>query len=324
MILCITNQCNRRCDYCSEGTFKDGPERRMTVADVQRLCRFASVSESPGRGVAVTGGEPTLHPELPEILDAIQQANPTTAIQIQTHLLCDPGLLERISAHRLGALVNVGGFAGYSGKEQERLHSNLALARNQRVFRGIGLAVTITDENQDFAFLYDILRRDAPMSIGGIRIAIAAPGMGFANRFPREFSLGYGEKYFEIVKHCHQIRPSFTFVNECYVTMCMMSPKVFSALEPIVRDLNAYCVGNTDILPGFSAHWCFAFEGIPEMSIPNVFDYRDMAEVAIALRTKAAAMETDLDRQCDTSRCTSVKCLGPCLAVKYYRKHLRA
>ena len=49
-----------------------------------------------------------------------------------------------------------------------------------------------------------------------------------------------------------------------------------------------------------------------------VLVFSDVFDVSFTAR-----METDLDRQCDTSRCTSVKCLGPCVAVKYYRKYVR-
>ncbi|NOZ24462.1 MAG: radical SAM protein [Planctomycetes bacterium] len=323
MTLVITNKCNRRCDFCFEGEFKDGPEQSMSVADVDRICTFASLSRVYAPSVSIMGGEPTLHPQLLEIIDVIRRANPTADIQILSNLLCDPNLLHALKPKHIGCLANVGGFAGYSAKERELLENNLKLLREEEVFKGICLAVTITDPEQDFGFLYDIIRNDEPRSIGGLRIGIASPGFGFANRFPHELSLGYGEKYFEIVKTVHRIRPVFAFANECTVNMCMMPKEIFGELAPIVNNLGRCCGGNLDIFPDFSTHWCFAFEGVPEMRVANIFDHRDMNEVRRALEAKATAMEARLGTQCDTSECDNIQCLGPCLALKYFYKYVK-
>ncbi|NOZ22800.1 MAG: radical SAM protein [Planctomycetes bacterium] len=319
--LCIINKCNRNCEFCFEEEFKRGPEQRMGVADVERICRFANVPKVPGQAVCVLGGEPTLHPELSDIIARIRGMNATANIQLLTNLLCDASVLESLAEYRPNCLVNIGGFGSYSPEEQKQVRDNLALLRKREIFQWIWLAVTLWDERQDFGFLYDILEQDQPRSIGALRIAIANPGQGFANQFPRERCLGIGDKYLEIVETCHKIRPLFSFVNECFVNLCMMSEEVYAKLEGVVMNLSRYCTGTFDILPDFSTHWCFAFRGIPEMCVENIFDHRDMDKVHAILRAKAADMEADLDRQCDTTRCTSLKCVGPCPAVKYYRKY---
>lgn len=321
--ICITNKCNRNCKFCFEGAFKQGPEQQMTVDDVRRVCTFARISQMRTPAVCVLGGEPTLHPDLPQMVAAIRQQNPTANIQLLTNLLCDRSVLEPLAPLGANCLVNVGGFAEYSREEQDRLHANLEFLRTNRIFRWIWLAATICDEKQDFGFLYDILERDEPRSIGALRLAISSPGQNFANQFPKEPSHGYGDKYLEIVETCHRIRPLFSFVNECFVNMCMMSDEVYAKLDGVVLNLSRYCVGTIDVLPDFSTHWCFAFHGIPRMCIQNIFDYRDMDEVRAVLRGRLADLDETLGTQCDTTNCTSLKCVGPCPAVKYYRKFVR-
>jgi len=318
MILCITNQCNRRCDFCFEGAFRDGPEQMMSVEDVERICRFARYGRAYGPGVAVMGGEPTLHPDLLRILAFLRQQNRSAKIQILTNLLCDEDILRPMTPLAIDCLVNVGGFPTYSSGEQERVLSNLSLLRENRIFSMVWLAVTITDGEQDFGFLYDLLEADRPKGIRGIRIGISAPGMGFANEFPREFSPSYGAKYLEVVERCHRIRPSLGFANECPVNMCMVPEDIVARLERVVKNLNNPCTGNFDILPDFSTHWCFAFEGVPEMSVENIFRYQEMREVHAVLRSKAVDMDRALDVGCDSRGCSSLGCRGPCLAWRYY------
>ena len=66
-----------------------------------------------------------------------------------------------------------------------------------------------------------------------------------------------------------------------------------------------------------------AFEGIPEMRVDNILRYRDLNEVRAVLNAKATAMEARLGRQCDTSHCSNIRYLGPCLAMKYYLKYIK-
>lgn len=74
----ITDRCNFRCVYCMEPDVRFAPpETLLTVPDIVRIARIA---ESLGvRKVRLTGGEPTLHPALTEIIAAIRGA---TSVEI--------------------------------------------------------------------------------------------------------------------------------------------------------------------------------------------------------------------------------------------------
>jgi len=74
----ITDRCNFRCVYCMEPDVRFAPsESLLTPAEIIRLARIA---ESLGiRKIRLTGGEPTLHPELTEIIAGIRRV---TAVEI--------------------------------------------------------------------------------------------------------------------------------------------------------------------------------------------------------------------------------------------------
>lgn len=74
----ITDRCNFRCVYCMEPDVRFAPrDLLLTTPEVVRVARIA---ESLGiRKIRLTGGEPTLHPELAEIVAGIREA---TSIEI--------------------------------------------------------------------------------------------------------------------------------------------------------------------------------------------------------------------------------------------------
>ena len=63
--------CNFRCPFCQNGNLVLHPEREPLVGEEEV---FAHLEKRKGLldGVCVTGGEPTLHPELPEFLARIR------------------------------------------------------------------------------------------------------------------------------------------------------------------------------------------------------------------------------------------------------------
>jgi len=69
----ITDRCNFRCVYCMEPDVRFAPTEQVLTAE--EIVRLAALGASLGvRKVRLTGGEPTLHPRLPEIIAGIKGA----------------------------------------------------------------------------------------------------------------------------------------------------------------------------------------------------------------------------------------------------------
>ena len=64
------NGCNFRCPYCHNAELLGDTEEVMTVAG---LLAFLRKRQGILEGVCITGGEPTLHPELPALLRAVRE-----------------------------------------------------------------------------------------------------------------------------------------------------------------------------------------------------------------------------------------------------------
>lgn len=320
MILTITNQCNRRCPYCFESNFLGANPCEMTVDDVDALCRFFRLSERrPPHYVTIMGGEPTLHPELLEIIGTIRSHNPNIKILLLTNLTCDPDLTVDLVEQRIGIMANIAQ-PEHSTEEQRE-----AIAENQALLAQVGdypytVAATICREDESFEYLYRMLRKDQQGQITNLRIGLAAPGRDFTNVFIQDGTDALSRKYLELVTTCHEINPRMSFSNECAVNLCLMSEEVYDQLKEVVECLDLVCHHpNPDILPDFSTHWCFAFDTVPELRINNIFDYPDFESVERELNIRMREFLRRVKPQCPSHECTKLRCKGPCPALSYHR-----
>jgi hypothetical protein len=93
----VTNKCNLKCKYC----FHDNNGREITAAEIYAEC---AMNTGP---YILTGGEPTLRPDLPEIIASCSQLGPTM------FLTNGIGLLDK--AYLKDCLSRVMVYGGYHG-----------------------------------------------------------------------------------------------------------------------------------------------------------------------------------------------------------------
>ena len=85
----ITDRCNFRCVYCMEPDVQFQP--RENVLTPGEIIRMARVAQSLGvRKIRLTGGEPTLHPQLTDIISGIRAAT-----DVEIAMISNGSLLTR-------------------------------------------------------------------------------------------------------------------------------------------------------------------------------------------------------------------------------------
>ena len=85
----ITDRCNFRCVYCMEPDVQFQP--RENVMTPSEIIRMARVAQSLGvRKIRLTGGEPTLHPQLTDIISGIRAAT-----DVEIAMISNGSLLTR-------------------------------------------------------------------------------------------------------------------------------------------------------------------------------------------------------------------------------------
>lgn len=149
-VIAITSRCNARCSMCS--IWQSEAPDRLTPDHIARL-------PSSLRTVNITGGEPFLHPQLPDFVSAVREHLPKAVTTISTNgLLSDriaqmtPDLLTRDPHLRIA--VSIDGLAdihdrirGVPGTFDRAIRTVQQL--KQIGFAGLRLAMTLSDANSD-------------------------------------------------------------------------------------------------------------------------------------------------------------------------------
>jgi len=90
----ITDRCNFRCVYCMEPDVQFAPRQSLLSPD--EIVRIARIAEGLGvRKIRLTGGEPTLHPRLTEIIQGIRSATSVEIAMITNGSLLTRALLRQ-------------------------------------------------------------------------------------------------------------------------------------------------------------------------------------------------------------------------------------
>ncbi len=89
--------CNFRCPYCHNPELVD-PTRFADALPLDEVRNFLLLRRGQLQGVVVTGGEPTIHPDLPAFLAEIKTMG--FAVKLDTNGT-NPGMLQRLAAEGL-------------------------------------------------------------------------------------------------------------------------------------------------------------------------------------------------------------------------------
>lgn len=151
LVLFVTSRCTRRCDYCFYRDRVVGPAgQELTVDEIRRLARSLPARLST---VTLTGGEPFLRKDLPQVVRALVDENRCRAVTINTN----GDLPERAAAAvaeivrhpgvRLQLHVSIQEDEDLAGAPGRTLDAFLGLARRSSQIIRVAAQTTIVASN---------------------------------------------------------------------------------------------------------------------------------------------------------------------------------
>lgn len=150
----VTRACNARCPFCDRWSGPRGPETKVALRLIDEL------SSAGCRRVHLTGGEPLLRDDLPELLDRIRLHGMTSTVNTNATLLSErPEVAERADAF----LISIDGpeavHDAYRGKNAyRRLLAGVELL--ERMQKRFVFYVALFQKNvQHTDFFVDLARR---------------------------------------------------------------------------------------------------------------------------------------------------------------------
>jgi sulfatase maturation enzyme AslB (radical SAM superfamily) len=254
----ITNQCNRTCSYCfakkeinqSRQKSRDRKmQAHMCLEDFDRVIEFFRRSEM--KIMRILGGEPTLHPHFPQVVDKAINAGFDVLLftgGLVSSRVC--GYLKKIDPKRLTLIVNVSCTNDTSKPgEFERVTRTV-----QRLAEFSMLGYTIYDLNIDSSFLIDLVleTRCRPC----IRLGVGVPVVD------DDHPLIHPDQYKTMAQHILGLaeqcdRHDITLEFDCGFPLCMFEPGELGYLRIWNCNANFLCSPVVDIGPNLDVWPCF-------------------------------------------------------------------
>ena len=130
------NGCNFRCPYCHNAELLGDTEEVMTVAG---LLAFLRKRQGILEGVCITGGEPTLHPELPALLGEVRALG--YAVKLDTNgyrpeileAVLNQGLVDYVAMDLKNGPESYAETVGLSGVELAKIRQSIRLLMDSPV-----------------------------------------------------------------------------------------------------------------------------------------------------------------------------------------------
>ena len=253
MNLVITNQCPRKCSFCFAQSRVGGVENKetkdfMPKESVYRIMEF--LAKTDNKNLRLLGGEPTLHPDIMEIVEK--------AIKDDFHVhIFTNGIMSTAVANFLGdlpyeklsVLCNVSPQAEDTEPQKERI--KYALGKLEKKAQ---LGITLTSKEFEYEFLFDMIDRFKLQK--RIRIGIAQPIVGKDNSYllPSDYR-ETGKAIVKMAQEC--IKKDILIGFDCGLTLCMFSEEEIGIITKCTEGFRILCRPILDIGPNMDIWHCF-------------------------------------------------------------------
>ncbi len=259
--LYITSECNNDCEYCCSKNLR-GKKQFLSYEEVEHFLDWLD-SDVEENNIYITGGEPTLHPDLKKILNRCSFFTKTT---LMTNLLCSKELIKDL----LEINYITWNISTNPKKELENTFiENLDYLLSQKNIikenkNTIGLSITlyenINENAKNINKIFSLLEKYNEV-ITYVEPRIAMP-------------VSDGKKY-ELTNHTEQVSMIVSNINnlypqinikftKCAINNCQIAPALYGKLleNPKVSNLGFTCKYNSSIaiLPDKSQLPCPYFD----------------------------------------------------------------
>lgn len=322
--LILTNQCNIRCPFCFASETRPGGDVRaaaMDMGEFHRLVNHLSIQNS----VRFCGGEPTLHPQFLDMVEATL-ARPEATVFVMTNGLWSKQVqayfrtLPTQKVSRVTCLVNVLEPGFYRDGQIETLHATLESVWSRTTMLGF----TIHKAPFDYSPMLDLARRHG---ITSIRYAIAAPNVTDPRSWLIDPETDFRPLAATLVSLFRDsVVAGFKLVADCgYLPPCAFTEEQLSEIARMFPDnspLVFRCGTALDVDYEGKAWRCY---GLQDVLQANVYDYGSATEVIAGFDRRVKELSGlhlfDKCRTCDYL--ARGVCQGGCYAMRVSRAKKR-
>ncbi len=311
----LTTRCNLKCPYCfAQEKLGSGQKLTMSISDVEKVIGFLKRSNHPY--FRAMGGEPTLHPEFPRILEmALQSGMRMDVLSNATWPESYNDLFRRTSPRRVIFLLNIDRPERYATHIWERIERNLAAIADRGT---ITLSFNVFEKQPNYEYVLELTRK---YGIDKIRMSFSLPVVGANNAFLKlEDYKEMAPFVVEFVRRAEEGGVQVRMDNA--VPLCMFNNE--QAGELLLKGVvdfqrNMRCAPVIDIGPDLRVWCCFC---LSKMWNRHLDEFQNLEEIHNYYRKAMSLYQSRLYplAECDDCRYRELwNCQGGCLAYTVMR-----
>lgn len=308
--IAITNYCNLTCSYCFANQFKEQQNKHnITFDELNQILNFLSHSNIFNQRIGIIGGEPTLHPELSNILNIL--INFCEKQKIPYPILFTNGIelskyLKFFS--KIYALININEPSTLTQQQQQQIQYNLSILNQLNLLNHITLGINLYPNIKDIEYIFKLAQQ---YNLSEIRCSYTAPNCQIMKNDKNNY---YLEGKFIFLKFITLAQQYNIKVNlDCNkIPLCYFNTNEQNIILQQCNNLMYYCKPTIDILPNFTAISCFGLYNPIDLSIFN-----NLEEVEHYMYFQEIYPKTIKNSliQCKTcSKFQNFSCQGGCLS----------
>jgi MoaA/NifB/PqqE/SkfB family radical SAM enzyme len=305
----LTTKCNLHCTYCfAQEKMRDSRNQTMSLEDVAKVIEFLKRSGHPV--FRAMGGEPTLHPQFPRILQmALEAGMRVDVLSNATWPESYNAVFQRVSPRHLFFLLNIDRPENYPPKIWERIESNLA---SVAAGGNVTLSFNIFETEPRYEYILELARK---YRIDKVRMSFSLPVVGAENACLKlEHYKRMGPFVVEFARRAEESGIEARMDN--VVPLCMFSPE--HAGELLLKGIidlkrNARCDPIVDIGPDLRVWCCFCLSKLWNRRLD---EFQNLQEIQAYYRQAMSLYQGRLFAMDECYRCRYRDlwgCQGGCL-----------
>lgn len=309
--IALLNYCNLKCPYCFANEYIEENKQLITMEQLDFILEFLSRSKSSRIGLI--GGEPTIHPQIEEIIKRVDEYCKSH----KTHWTLFTNGIELYKIIPLlgsngGCLLNLNHPQVVGAENWSKIIKALNRAKTRDIIKRINLGINLYPDMIDFNYIIDLAVK---YEIDAIRVSYVAPTCNYKGVDKDEYYTNAKSTFLDLVKAAKEnnirLRLDCNHVPYCYFTD---EEKIFMA--DTVEKWHNYCNPVVDISPDFKASSCFGAYDLVDL---HNFDNLQDAERFFLLKKMWPLAQENYYGKCATcEKFKSTTCQGGCLAFAKY------
>ncbi|MEL7561625.1 radical SAM protein [Dehalogenimonas sp. 4OHTPN] len=255
MNLVLIRECSNSCPYCFEAAEREDRKQGLISMDnIGLFAKWARASRLPY--LSLLGGEPFLHPKLPDIVKIFRQQCPGTSLRILTGGVFNKDILDNLSPEDAALVFNVNEPGDYRNpKHFTKVINNVENAMRKGFKVSIGFNVWRLDF--DPTFIPSLTHR---LGLGHFTWTVANPIKGCESKIVPATDFGLlSDRCFSMLQEAARLGVEGTL--DCPLPLCFFSDSQLAwvrQFHPETTSGMGPCDPVLDVTPELEVIRCFA------------------------------------------------------------------